>query len=294
MFPDGGKGHASLFEPGVKRAAGLHRACASASRGIVPSAAGPGHNAAMHSTPSLQTASSPVPLPAQWIQIDGADGALEAWLARPPAGDGPGLLLLQEIFGVNAHIRAVAAQYALAGFTVLAPDLFHRQARRVELGYEGEDRERALALMKGLSRDEAQQDLQAAVQWLRRGPAGVRPVGAIGYCMGGRLAFLAAACCGVDRAVAYYGGGIAGQLELAAQIRVPVQFHHAELDASISPQDVAAVQAAMAASPAAAGAEFHHYPGTQHGFNCWARRAHHPGASALALGRSLQFLAALF
>lgn len=240
--------------------------------------------------------SSPAPSPvqAQWIALPGADGPLEAWLARPPAGDGPGLLLLQEIFGVNAHIRAVAQQYALAGFTVLAPDLFHRQARRVDLGYEGADRERALALMKGLSREQALADLQAAVQWLRQGPGGPRPVGAIGYCMGGRLAFLAAACGGVDRAVAYYGGGIAGQLELAAQIRVPVQFHHAERDASIPPQDVAAVQAAMAASPAAASAEFHHYAGAEHGFNCWARRAYHPGASALALGRSLQFLAALF
>lgn len=219
---------------------------------------------------------------------------MPAYLVRPPAGDGPGLLLLQEIFGVNPHIRGVAEQYALAGFTVLAPDLFWRQAPRVELGYVGAERDRAIELMKAYGRDQAVTDMTAAIEWLRAGPSGWRSVGAIGYCMGGRLAYAAAALCGVDRAVAYYGGGIAGQLELATQIRVPLQFHHAEHDASIPPEAVQAVEAAMAGAPAAALAEFHRYPGAQHGFNCWARGAYHPASAALALGRSLSFLAALF
>jgi carboxymethylenebutenolidase len=240
------------------------------------------------------------PIRSEWIALDTADGAMPAYLVRPPAGDGPGLLLLQEIFGVNPHIRGVAEQYALAGFTVLAPDLFWRQAPRVELGYVGAERDRAIELMKRLTREQAVGDLQAAVDWLRSegAPAQPRRVGAIGYCMGGRLAYAAAALCGIDRAVAYYGGGIAGQLELAAQIRVPMQFHHAEQDASIPPEAVRAVEAAMAQAPAAAQAatraEFHHYPGAQHGFNCWARAAYHPASAALALGRSLTFLSALF
>lgn len=203
-------------------------------------------------------------------------------------------MLLQEIFGVNPHIRSVAEQFALAGFTVLAPDLFWRQAPRVELGYVGADREQALGLMRSYTRDLALADLRDSLEALKSRPECAARVGAIGYCMGGRLAFAAAALGGVDRAVAYYGGGIASQLELAAQIHCPVQFHHAEQDASIPPEAVAAVRAAMAASPAAAMAEFHDYPGSQHGFNCWARAAYHPASAALALGRSLQFLSALF
>ena len=86
------------------------------------------------------------PIRTHWIDI--APG-FAGYLALPPAGRGPGLVLFQEIFGVNAHIRAVAEQYALDGFVVLAPDVFWRQAPRVELGYEGAERERALSLMQG-------------------------------------------------------------------------------------------------------------------------------------------------
>jgi carboxymethylenebutenolidase len=230
----------------------------------------------------------------EWISVATPDGAMDAYLARPPAGSGPGLLLLQEIFGVNAHIRGVADQYALAGFTVLAPDLFWRQQRRVELGYVGAERDQAMALMRSLTRDQAVTDMQASLTALKTRPECGPRTGAIGYCMGGRLAYTAAALCGVDRAVAYYGGGIATQLDLAAQIHCPVQFHHAETDASIPPEAVAAVQAAMAQSPGAASAEFHHYAGAQHGFNCWARGAYHPASAARALARSLGFLAELF
>ncbi|MEX8520111.1 MAG: dienelactone hydrolase family protein [Leptothrix sp. (in: b-proteobacteria)] len=217
-----------------------------------------------------------------------------AYLALPPSGRGPGLLLLQEIFGVNAHVRAVADQYALAGFTVLAPDLFWREGQRIELDYVGTDRERAMVLMRTISRAQAVTDMQASLAALRALPACSSRVGAIGYCMGGRLAYTAAALCGVDAAVAYYGGGIANHLELAGLINCPVQFHHAETDASIPPEAVQAVQAAMAQSPGSATAEFHLYPGAQHGFNCWARAAYHPASAALAHGRSLTFLAQLF
>jgi carboxymethylenebutenolidase len=112
--------------------------------------------------------------------------------------------------------------------------------------------------------------------------------------MGGRLAFTAAALCDVDAAVCYYGGGIATQLDLAPQIRCPVQFHHAGKDSSIPPEAVAAVRTAVASAPAAAQAEFHDYPEAQHGFNCWARATYDPASAAAALGRSLSFLARLF
>lgn len=234
------------------------------------------------------------PVRTEWIDVATGAGTMAAWLAVPPAGRGPGLLLLQEIFGVNPHIRAVAEQYALAGFTVIAPDLFWRHAPRVELGYVGADRDRALELMRTVTRDDAVADMRATIETLRARPECAGRVGAIGYCMGGRLAFTAAALCGVDAAVCYYGGGIAGQLDLAEKITCPMLFHHAGHDPSIPDDAVAAVQAAMAASPAAKQTTFHHYPEAQHGFNCWARSAYHPASAALALGRSLSFLSALF
>jgi carboxymethylenebutenolidase len=230
------------------------------------------------------------PTNTQWIELPGADGAFGGFLALPPAGHGPGLLLLQEIFGVNPHIRGVAEQYALAGFVVLAPDLFWRQGERIELGYSGEDWQRAVALMNTVQPDTVLSDLQAALRALRGRPEMTCKVGILGYCMGGRLAYTAAALCEVDAAVAYYGGGIQQQLGLAPKITCPIQLHYGERDDHIPPEAVEAVRDALAEQDA----EIHVYPGAQHGFNCWARASHHPASAALAHGRSLAFLAQLF
>ena len=226
------------------------------------------------------------PIRTEWIDI--APG-FAGYLARPPAGNGPGLVLFQEIFGVNPHIRAVAEQYALDGFVVLAPDMFWRQAPRVELGYEGEERQRAVALMGQQQPQDIAADISASVAALRGRPeAAGRKTGAIGYCMGGRMAYTAAALAGVDAAVAYYGGGIHKQLELAPRIACPIQFHYAGRDDHIPPEAVQSVRDAMAGQPA----EVHVYPGSMHGFNCWARASYHAPSAALAHGRSLAFLAA--
>jgi carboxymethylenebutenolidase len=226
-----------------------------------------------------------MPIRGRWMTL--ADG-FAAYLALPPAGTGPGLLLFQEIFGVNAHIRALADQYALDGFVVLAPDLFWRSAPRVDLGYEGEDRQRAFGLMQAYAVESAVADIRAAAHTLRHRPevAGGR-IGAIGYCMGGRMAYLAAAEAGVDAAVAYYGGGIHLMLERAATIKGPMQFHYAGHDDHIPPDAVEAVRRTFAGKPA----ELHVYPGALHGFNCWARSAYQPAAAAKAHARSLGFLA---
>lgn len=225
------------------------------------------------------------PVQTRWTDI--APG-FAGYLALPPAGQGPGLLLFQEIFGVNGHIRTVAEQYALDGFTVLAPDMFWRQAPRVELGYEGEQRDRGRALMGALQPDQVLGDIAASAAALRALPQCAGKAGAIGYCLGGRLAYLAAATAGVDAAVAYYGGGIHGQLDRAPAIRCPVQFHYAGHDEHIPP---AAVQQVREAFAGRAGTEVHVYPGSMHGFNCWARASYHAPSAALAHGRSLQFLA---
>jgi carboxymethylenebutenolidase len=229
------------------------------------------------------------PVQTEWTSIAAPGGAFfDAYLARPPAGTDPGLVLFQEIFGVNEHIRALAEQYALDGFVVLAPDIFWRSQRRVELGYEGEQRQRGIELAGKLKGPEVGLDMVATVAALRaRSEVGDAKVGAIGYCMGGRLAFLAAATAGVDCAVAYYGGGIQDQLDKAAAIQCPVLFHYAERDDHISAAAVDKVRTAMHGK----AAEIHQYPGAMHGFNCWARASYQASSAALAHGRSLQFLA---
>ena len=228
--------------------------------------------------------------PVKSLWIDVAPG-FAGYLSLPPAGRGPGLVLFQEIFGVNAHIRAVAEQYALDGFVVLAPDVFWREARRVELGYEGEDRQRPLGLMQGYSGPQALSDISASVAALRARPEITGKVGAFGYCMGGRLAYLAATSAGVDAAVAFYGGGIHGQLDQATNVRCPMQFHFAGEDDHIPPSAVESVRQAFGGKAAAV----HVYPGSMHGFNCWARASYHAPSAALAHGRALAFLAeALF
>ncbi len=226
-----------------------------------------------------------LPVTTEWIEI--APG-FAGYLALPPAGRGPGLVLFQEIFGVNEHIRAVAEQYAADGFVVLAPDVFWRQAPRVELGYVGDERARAISLMQALAPADVLADIAATVKTLRARPeVGNAKVGCFGYCMGGRFAFLAGALGGVDAAVAFYGGGIHAQLDRAAAVKCPIQFHYAEHDDNIPLEAVEKVRAAFAGKPA----EVFVYPGAHHGFNCWARASYHAPSAAVAHGRALAFLA---
>jgi len=227
------------------------------------------------------------PVGTSWTMINGSAGSFDAYLALPPAGRGPGLVLLQEIFGVNQHIRTVAEQYALDGFVVLAPDVFWQQQRRLDIGYTPDDIQRGRALAMAADRSALQRDLADTVKHLRASPeVQGRSIGTFGYCLGGRLAYLAAATAGVDAAVAYYGGGIHDMLELAPQIRCPMQFHYGALDANIPLSAVDKVRAAMAGKPA----EVFVYDTADHGFNCWARGSYHAASAALAHGRTLQFL----
>ena len=222
----------------------------------------------------------------QWIDL-GDSGRFQGLLALPPAGKGPGLVVFQEIFGVNAHIQAVAEQYALDGFVVLAPDLFWRQQQKVQLDYQGDDRARGIEMMKKLTGPQLESDIEASVAALRaRAETAGRKAGAIGYCLGGRLAYLAGATTGVDAAVAYYGGGIHDQLDRAASITCPMQFHYAEKDDNIPLAAVEKVRATMQGRRA----ELFIYPGAHHGFNCWDRASYDPRSAAIAHGRSLAFL----
>lgn len=226
---------------------------------------------------------------ASTISIPSRDGQVfDAYLSLPPTGSGPGLVIIQEIWGVNEHIRAVADQYALDGFVVLAPDVFWRQQRRVDLQYTEADSRLARHYMQNLDGPNAVQDLVSTAQALRARGEVAGPVASLGFCMGGRLSFALAATGAVDAAVCYYGGGIQNNLALAPSIGVPMLFHYAELDDHIPPDAVAAVQAAFAGRSTA---QFHVYPGVGHGFNCWGRPLYNQRAAALAHGRTLQWLA---
>jgi len=226
-------------------------------------------------------------MPQQWISIDASGGVrYDAWLSLPPSGRGPGLLLFQEIFGVNRHIRAVAGQYALDGFVVLAPDLFWRAAPRIELGYVGEERERAMQLMKAADPATLMADMATSLAALRARPECSGRIGTFGYCLGGRMAYLAAATQQIDAASCFYGGGIHDQLERAAAVRCPIQFRYGARDTHIPLPAVERVKAAFAGRDA----QVHLYD-AEHGFNCWERASHHAPSAALAHARTLELFA---
>ena len=223
------------------------------------------------------------------IDITSHDGkTFQGYLSLPPTGSGPGIVLIQEIFGVNAHIRAVADQYALDGYVVLAPDLFWRMEPGVNLGYDELSFNAALGYMQKMDFNMAVQDLASAVTALRARPDCTGKVASLGFCMGGLLSYLAAANAGVDAAVCYYPGSIETRLDQADKIRCPILIHFAEKDHYISADAVKAVQAAF---KDARNAVIEVYPGVDHGFNCWERPAYDQKTSSLAHGLSLSFLA---
>ncbi len=172
------------------------------------------------------------------IQLRASDGHnLDAYVARPSGQPIAGLVVIQEIFGINKHIREVADGYAQDGFLVVAPALFDRIEKNVELGYEGDDRKRGMVLLQKLDFDNALKDVEAALEWTRQNSC--KKTGAIGYCVGGTLAWLTATRLVPDAAVGYYAGGIdrfAEETPLA-----PVLLHFGLKDAHITKEMVAKV-----------------------------------------------------
>ena len=210
------------------------------------------------------------------IRLTAADGhEFTAWRA----GDGPGLVVIQEIFGVNSHIRNTVERFAAEGFTAVAPALFDRVGPGLELGYQADDVARGRALRGQVSNDGALADIAATVALL----AGEgRKVGCVGYCWGGSLAWAAATGLeGLSASVGYYGGEIAQNA--AARPRCPVMLHFGEQDHAIPMSDVETVIAAQPEVPV------HVYP-AGHGFSCDERASYDQASHELALSRTLPFL----
>ena len=225
----------------------------------------------------------------KWIDIKAHDGGtFKAYCATPPTGRGPGILVIQEIFGVNRHIRAVCDQYAMDGYTVVALDLFWRMKPGIEIGYSDAELQEGIGYMQKMSFPDALQDLSTTVKAIRGLAECSGKVASIGYCMGGLLSYLAAANCGVDAAVCYYGVIGEPQFGEAAKIKCPILLHFAEQDSFVPLANVEGVRKALAGHPKA---RINIYPGVGHGFNCWERGAYHQQSAALARGRTLSFLA---
>jgi carboxymethylenebutenolidase len=224
----------------------------------------------------------------QWIDIDTADGKFGAYLSLPRGGKGPAIVLLQEIFGVNQHIRNVADQYAADGYVVLAPDLFWRHGARIELGYDDAGWKRAVELMNATDFAKAQADIGATIKALRALDATAgQKLASIGYCFGGRLSYHTAANGLVDAAVCYYGGGIQNALDRAADIKVPVLMHFGAADSHIPLDAVKSIAERFEENDEV---EIHVYDGAEHGFNCNHRSSYNQRAAAQAHGNSLVFL----
>jgi len=224
----------------------------------------------------------------QWIDIPTADGSFGGYLAVPHTGTGPAIVLLQEIFGVNEHIRAVADQYAADGYVVLAPDLFWRSGPRIELGYDKDSWPKAGELMQATEqKGMALSDIEATIKALRARPEVNGKLASIGFCYGGRLSYEAAAAGLVDVAVAYYGGGIQNKLDKVDQVTVPFLMHFGDADTHI-PMD--AVKKIAEAFEDKTNVEIHIYQGAEHGFNCSHRESYQQRASVEAHGNTLIFL----
>jgi carboxymethylenebutenolidase len=219
----------------------------------------------------------------QFTELKAADGqAIPAYVAEPKGQAKGGIVVIQEIFGVNSHIRSVADGYAAAGYLAVAPAIFHRVKPNVDLGYSPEDMQAGMALKaatEALPAPGVMQDIQAAIKYAAK--AG--KVGIVGYCYGGLLTWRAAAMLdGLSAAVPYYGGGVTTPEEIARKPRVPVMAHFGERDKHITIESVRAFEKAHPE------VEVHVYD-ADHGFNCDQRGSYNAGAAATARERTLYF-----
>ncbi|MGH7778510.1 MAG: dienelactone hydrolase family protein [Candidatus Binataceae bacterium] len=214
-------------------------------------------------------------------------GNFSGYLALPPGGRGPGILVLQEIFGVNAHIRATVEHWAAEGYVAIAPDVFWRVEPGLDLDYTQEGMRKGRGVRQKLELELAMTDIETTLAALRARPECTGKVAVVGYCFGGLLAYLTAARTDVAAAISYYGGGIDQRAGEAKSIRCPIMFHWGEKDGAISAPAREAVRIAMAGHD---DAEFYVYRDAQHGFNCDLRASFHPFASQLARSRSIGIL----
>jgi carboxymethylenebutenolidase len=221
----------------------------------------------------------------EFVKLTASDGAeLSAYVARPEGAAKGALVVIQEIFGVNAHIRGVADGYAKEGYVAIAPALFDRIEKGVELTYEGADMQKAFGLYQRLKPETALLDVAAAYAEIDREDH--TGIGIVGFCYGGFMSWISAtrgetvkmqpACC-----VGYYAGGIGSVAK--EEPSCPVMLHFGGNDSHIGEDQIEAVRDAHPE------VEIFVYEGAEHGFNCDARGSYNPEAAKLARERTLEF-----
>jgi carboxymethylenebutenolidase len=217
------------------------------------------------------------------------DGEFGAYLASPASGRGPGLVVIQEIFGVNSVMRTLADEFAARGYFALAPDLFWRLEPGVQLSDRTDaEWKRAFDLMGRFDQATGVKDIQTSINYLRHSVAGCTgKVGAVGYCLGGLLAFLSATRTDCDAAVGYYGVNIQEKLSEAAKIKKPVMLHIAGKDEYVPPEAQKKITDGLKSNPLVT---IHTYAEMNHAF-ARVGGAHYDKACAdLANGRTSTFL----
>jgi carboxymethylenebutenolidase len=215
------------------------------------------------------------------LELNAADGfGINAYVAEPAAIPVAGIVVLQEIFGVNQHIREVTDRFASRGYLAIAPALFDRARKGIELGYDQAGMQQGMAARSQIALEKTLLDIDAAIQWLRG--QGIGRVGVVGYCWGGSLAWFANTRLNVDASVSYYGGLIAAAAD--EKNKAHAIFHFGELDKHIRPEEWATIRAAHPELP------LYTY-NADHGFNCDHRSSYNAAAASLAEERTLAFFA---
>ena len=223
------------------------------------------------------------------------------YVSHPPPSAGadfPAIIVVQEAFGVNRHIERVADRIAAEGYVAIAPALFHRQHPNPKLGYGDEDAPARNRYMGALRDDEIVDDINEVIKWTQgdqfRRTNGLK-VGIVGFCVGGRITYLAATSCpGLSAASVYYGGRILipfgdgpAPIDLTSQIKIPVMGNFGGQDENPSPADVAKIEESLKA--AGVTYDFKSYPDAGHGFNCDERASYNEAAANDAMARTLSW-----
>ena len=221
------------------------------------------------------------------VKTSGASGQMGAFMAMPDGEGAPGLVIIQEVFGVNDFIRATVEAYAAKGFVTAAPDIFWRLEPGVQLNPNKEEEfNRGIELMGQFDQPTGIDDIQATITTLRNHPACNGKVGVLGFCLGGRLAYMAALGTDADVAVSYYGVGIETMLDQAGNIKIPTLLHIAADDGFVPPEAQAAIKDGLIAD----NFDVHIYPGVDHGFARFTGMHYDEAAANLANERSLALL----
>ena len=219
------------------------------------------------------------------VNIRARDGKFGGYLAKPKSGSGPGVLVIQEIFGVNAVMREICDAYAAQGYFALSPDIFWRQEPGVDITDQSKaEWEKAFSLYKGFDQAAGLEDLKLALATLRVTPGCTGKVGVTGYCLGGFLTYMMACHSDADAAAAYYGVGIDSKLDDAKGIKAPTILHIAEKDGFVPPAAQQKITAGLAGHPKVT---VYTYPNDDHAFCRVGGQHYNAETCKLANGRTM-------